>query len=104
METVVGLEKAVATILDLTNPLRIVLFGSRSRIDFKNDSDIDLFIIVPDDVQCKQLLHVIRNRLINPDFSYDVFMYTESEFRRKRLEGWRLFEEIERDGKIIYAA
>jgi predicted nucleotidyltransferase len=104
MDTVVGLEKAIATILDLTNPVRIVLFGSRSRIDYSNDSDIDLFVIVPDNVQCKQLLHAIRNRLINPLISYDVFMYTESEFRKKRLEGWRLFEELERDGKIIYAA
>lgn len=104
MDAIEGLEEAVATILDLTNPVRIVLFGSRSRVDYTNDSDIDLFVIVPDNVQYKQLLRAIRNRLINPVISYDVFMYTESEFRRKRLEGWRLFEEIERDGKIIYAA
>lgn len=45
-----------------------------------------------------------RRRLIDPDVSYDILVLTESGYRDKSREGWLLFAEIERDGKILYAA
>jgi predicted nucleotidyltransferase len=91
-------------ILETANPKRIVLFGSWARGEAKKDSDIDLLVVLPDGSATKEAIKAIRHSLISPYASFDILVLTESEFVARRTEGWRLFEEIDRDGKIVYAA
>ena len=98
------LDHAARVILESAEPKLIVLFGSRARGDSRQDSDIDLFVVMPDGSRIEAIDREIRRRLIDPNVSYDILVLTESEYRDKRREGWLLFIEIERDGKILYAA
>jgi predicted nucleotidyltransferase len=98
------LDRVSKVIVENAQPRRIVLFGSRARGNSKPDSDFDLLIIVPDGSCTEEIDRQIRRRLIDPDVSYDILVLTESGYRDKSREGWLLFAEIERDGKILYAA
>ncbi len=95
---------ATKTIVERANPLRIILFGSRARGEARQDSDLDLLIILPDGSSSSEVRKSIGRALISPFASFDLIVYTESEFGKKRLEGWSIFDEIERDGNVIYAA
>jgi uncharacterized protein len=95
---------ATKIIVEKANPKRIILFGSRARGEAQADSDLDLLIIVPDGTSSIDARRAIGRALISPETSYDLIVYTESEYGRMKLEGWSIFEEIDRDGKVIYAA
>jgi predicted nucleotidyltransferase len=95
---------ATKIIVEQANPNRIILFGSRARGEAQSESDLDLLIIVPDGASSIAARRAIGRALISPDASYDLIVYTESEYENKRREGWSIFDEIDRDGKVIYAA
>jgi predicted nucleotidyltransferase len=95
---------AKGIILEITSPKRIILFGSWARGEVQENSDIDLLVVVPDGTSTKEIATAIRCALISPFASYDILVFAEGEFELKRKEGWRFFEEIARDGKIVYAA
>ncbi len=95
---------ATKIIVEKANPKRIILFGSRARGEAHMDSDLDLLIIVPDGLSSIEARRAIGRALISPDASYDLIVYTESEYDKKKGEGWSIFDEIDRDGKVIYAA
>jgi predicted nucleotidyltransferase len=98
------LDNVAKRILENATPKLIVLFGSRARGESKLDSDFDLFILMPDGTSIEAVDHRIRRCLIHPKASFDVLVLTESEYRTKLQEGWLIFTEIQRDGKILYAA
>jgi predicted nucleotidyltransferase len=98
------MDNVAKVILENAAPKLIVLFGSRARGDSKLDSDYDLFILMPDGISIEATDRKIRRLLIDPNVSFDILVLTESEYRTKLQEGWLIFTEIQRDGKILYAA
>ena len=104
MDQVELIASATRIIVDRANPKRIVLFGSRARGDAHQDSDLDLLVILPDGASSSEARKAIGRALISPFASFDLIVYTESEYTQKRLEGWSIFDEIDRDGSVVYAA
>jgi uncharacterized protein len=96
--------RATKIIVERADPIRIVLFGSRGRGDAHKDSDLDLLIIVADGTPTGDMKRDIGLALQSAEASFDLILYTETAYERKRNEGWILFDEISRDGKVIYAA
>ena len=90
--------------MERANPKRIILFGSRARGEAHEDSDLDLLIIMPDGTSSREARKALDHALMSAYASYDLIGYTESEYEMKLHEGWILFDEISRDGKVIYAA
>ena len=101
-ETLIADAKKI--IVEKANPKRIILFGSRARGEAHNDSDLDLLIILPDGVSSSELRRSMDRALASPDASFDLLVYTESGYAKKPGEDWILFDEISRDGKVVYAA
>jgi predicted nucleotidyltransferase len=104
------------TINDLVNslkssdPYKIVLFGSYARGNPREDSDIDIMVILDNnDVaktykeRLKKYLSVQRLvREINYKIALDILVYSKEEFRTVKKYGNYLIDEIEKTGKIIY--
>jgi len=75
--------KLVHSIKKKLNPLKIIIFGSISRGDYHELSDIDLVIIGNYDLPFFQRIGLIID--LNPtDLEIEPLVYTESEFNRMR--------------------
>jgi predicted nucleotidyltransferase len=104
------------TIQDLVNslknsdPYKIVLFGSYARGNPREDSDIDIMVILDNNDVAKtykerltKYLSVQRLvREINYKIALDILVYSKEEFRMVKNYGNYLIDEIEKTGKIIY--
>jgi predicted nucleotidyltransferase len=62
----------------------VILFGSRARKDFKEDSDWDLLIVIDDTVTReikKEIAHLIRRNLAQENILSDVIIKTKEEIK-----------------------
>ncbi len=48
-------EELLRAVVDYFNPQRVILFGSRARGDAREDSDLDLLVVVDDDTPAEKL-------------------------------------------------
>lgn len=98
------LEQGLRIILQHSQPQKIILFGSRARGQASQDSDYDVFILLPDGSDPRETEMNIRLALMSPDASWDILLCTETEYRKRKSEGWTIIGEIEREGRLMYAA
>jgi len=67
--------------------LKIILFGSRVRNDFKKDSDWDLFVIIDKQIdfsQKRKITSAIRRRLAEADIPNDIIIQAESVVNNRK--------------------
>lgn len=80
---------------------RAILFGSSARGDADRWSDIDLIVIKRTDKRfLDRLAEIIE--IIQPDFAFDVFVYTPEEFDRMLEEENPFVTHAVREGHVIY--
>ena len=100
------IDAAIGNVLDIIvqgwDPLQIVLFGSRARGDHREDSDIDLLVVLEQCEDRKQTRWDIREALPTPLISTDVIVTTPTLWlKRAGLVG-----AVERkaliEGRILY--
>lgn len=75
----------------------IILFGSRAREDYKNDSDYDLLIIMGDNLTIRELRDIqkeIRKQLALQDIDADVLVKTQTIINDYKMK----------KGNVIYNA
>jgi hypothetical protein len=94
----------VNQIVALTDPDLIYLFGSRARDDFDPDSDLDLFIVVPDPVgNRRQRENELRRLFPGSSLAVDPWIMGRLEFEEtKNIVGGLAYPAIH-EGRLIYA-
>ena len=94
-------------IITKTLPIdKIYLFGSYAYGNPHKDSDIDLFIILKDEVEIREIDAAIQIRLAIADyqtFSLDLIVSKKSKYL-KRQNAPTLERKIAREGLLLYAA
>jgi predicted nucleotidyltransferase len=63
---------------------RIVLFGSRSRVDGDADSDFDILVVTETDLAPSRRTAKLRLALAGLDFPFDVLVVTPGELESRR--------------------
>lgn len=85
--------------------LKIILFGSRARSDFTEDSDWDIFVVVDGDLSFQEkqnILTKIYRRLAKMEDSYEIVIQSISKFEKnKNLIGY-LSYEVDKEGVVIW--
>ncbi len=82
-----NLENILEKIIPEFNPKKVILFGSRAKGSHSENSDYDLFFIVPDSNLSKTELAQKAQKLTwRLGHSIDYFFYTESEFNEWKSE------------------
>jgi predicted nucleotidyltransferase len=80
--------------------IKIVLYGSRARGDYDDDSDTDIAIIVRD--LSRELKHQIISRVADIEFEYlrslSTLVISEEDLRNLRNRERRIALDIEREG------
>ena len=91
----------VQKIIEDFQPQKIILFGSYAYGQPRDDSDIDLLVILPFTEKKSQKSLEILNK-IKPIFALDLLVRTPSEIQQRLEWGDFLLQEIFEKGKILY--
>ena len=79
---------------------RLTIYGSYARGEEREDSDIDLMVVLPDEKADFQMEELIRDSVIDigleDDFLFSVIVVTESQM--KRFKGFKVFDSVEKEG------
>jgi predicted nucleotidyltransferase len=95
----------VRRIVAVSGATRVILFGSRARNEEREDSDVDLFVIVPGsaeerDIKRRAISHALFDRRI----PLDVIVCTEDDVRQATSLGDPfIVDDILREGQVLYA-
>lgn len=88
----------------------VILFGSVSKGNYDDESDIDLLIIldidkIPETYEEKMELRLVISRSlrkINKKVPLDLLVYTKKEYEIMKKEGSSFLNEISSTGKKLY--
>jgi predicted nucleotidyltransferase len=102
--------KQIVKQLKPVDPYKIVLFGSQAKGIAKEDSDIDLMVILDNWLIPKTYAEDIKRYVfirtlllnINAHYGMDVKVYSRAEFQDRKENGSFFIEEIEKTGIVIY--
>ena len=84
------------------NQVKLVVYGSRVRGNFRWDSDLDILVLVDDRSFSREVVNIIRD--IAGDISWEttipisVMVYRESDFREERTP---FLKEVKSYGRIF---
>ena len=104
--------RAVAqAVYDAIRPLAVILFGSRARGDYRDDSDVDLLVIIDDDADDRAIYAAARvaahrklDELYDLRVGVDVLDFTKSRFAYCRRARNHVAGQALRDGVIVSEA
>ncbi|MDR3197508.1 MAG: nucleotidyltransferase domain-containing protein [Planctomycetaceae bacterium] len=96
--------------LKVSDPYKIILFGSHADNSATDDSDIDLMVVLDNNnvaTSYKERLdkklyirRLVRN--INYKIALDILVYSKEELKLIKENGNYFISEIEKTGKVIY--
>ena len=99
-----NLEKIKNIIIEEADPVKIILFGSRARGDYREDSDYDIMVLVnapyKDGHITDNIYHsLFRNRV---KCSTDVLVTSPDRFSELSSDAGLVYKIIKEEGKVIY--
>jgi len=84
-------------------PERIILFGSHASGHAREDSDVDLLVVMPFQGKGARKSAEILNR-VEPDFPVDVIVRTPRQMRERLADSDFFLRDVVKNGKILYEA
>ena len=96
------IKKVVQRILQVTQPVRIILFGSASAGNMTPDSDLDLLVIEEDMINERQESIRLRSSLGDLGLPVDIFAITRHRFEETKDVIGGLAYPANKYGRIIY--
>lgn len=84
--------------------LKVIVFGSRVRGDYRSDSDLDIFILVDHknrDIKDK-IVGIVYSHELKADISFAVTIFSLEEMKFNERLGSPFLESIKKEGIIIY--
>lgn len=96
------LSEAVDRIVQKFHPIRIILFGSWARGSAREDSDLDLLVVLPSVEHKRQAAIQIGNSLSNLPIGKDIIVTTPEDIEKYgKTVGDILLPALE-EGKVVY--
>jgi predicted nucleotidyltransferase len=96
------LEKAIEIIVQVADPDKIILFGSRARGDNKKDSDYDICVIKRDVEHRRKLAQQIYVSFCDIGAPIDVIVQTPDKFDELKDDPYFVYKQIAKDGVTVY--
>lgn len=83
-------------------PDKIILFGSRARGDFNDDSDYDLLVLKKNVKHRRKAVWRIEKYLRGTCVPTDLIVETPSRYDQLIKNPYMVYTEINKDGKTVY--
>ncbi|MYE87904.1 nucleotidyltransferase domain-containing protein [Candidatus Poribacteria bacterium] len=97
------IEQLMARIIELVQPLRIILFGSAARGEMGPDSDIDVLVVMPDGVRRRQTAQFLYRQIRGLGVPFDILVATPDDLERHQDNIGLIYHSILREGREVYA-
>ena len=94
------LQELVRRILEVSRPLRIVLFGSHARGQSGAHSDMDILVVVPSDSHRREVSALIYRNLVGFGRAVDLVVATPEDLERAPPS--LVYRTALRDGRELY--
>jgi predicted nucleotidyltransferase len=96
-----AIEDVVRQIVGKFRPLKIILFGSYARGDFRPESDVDLLVVMETTQKpVRQEIEICHN--IEYHFGLDLLVYTPQALAERVAMGDSFLKEALKEGKVLY--
>lgn len=99
-----ALDDLVTQIVTIARPVRVVLFGSSVRGDRRPWSDLDLLVVVPDGVPCRQLARRLYQEIHGIIIPYDLVVVNVSLLEQHSKTLGLIYHYALAEGEELYAA
>jgi len=94
---------AVQKIIEVSRPLKLILFGSYVRGEKNVNSDLDVLIIARDDIVNPRKESVrIRRALRGISMPMDIIVVPAEEWIKLNDKPGMIYREVLREGKVVY--
>jgi predicted nucleotidyltransferase len=95
-------QEIVRRIVSITQPERIILFGSASTGQMTKDSDIDLLVVDSSDCDAREERLRIRKALRDLDHAFDVFVMPPERFEETKNVIGGIAYPAHKYGRVLY--
>ena len=98
------ISEIVSRIVQAVSPVRIILFGSTARGQARQDSDIDILVVVPDGTHRRDTMTDIYRALRGSRLDVDIVVATVSDLAQYADTPGLIYREALAEGIQLYAA
>jgi HEPN domain-containing protein/predicted nucleotidyltransferase len=99
-----AIRDVVEQIVAESEPLRIILFGSRAQASTRSDSDIDLLVVMPEGTDRREAMVQIGSRIDRSHCGVDVLVATPAFLEAQADNPGLIYGQILRTGFDVYLA
>ncbi len=97
------LERLIARIVDIAQPLYVYLFGSRARGEAQGNSDYDFLIVEDRPVHTRRESARIRRHLRGFSVPIDILVARLEQFERYKNQPGLIYHKVLDEGTLCYA-
>jgi len=98
------LDEIVRRIVKVAKPDRIILFGSHARGDARENSDIDLLVVMREVTSPRDMVMRIRDAIVPLGISSDVLVTRGAEYDKWSEAPSTTLYWAKREGEVLYDA
>lgn len=97
------IEEAVQKIIEVSHPVKLILFGSCVRGDMNENSDLDILVVTEDHIESARKESVrIRRALRGISMPMDILVVPICRFEQLSQQPGLIYREARRTGKVVY--
>lgn len=96
------LDDIIHIIVEAVHPLKIILFGSAARGEWRQDSDVDVLVLMPDGTHRRKAAQEIYRHTGTLPCDVDAIVATESDLARYGDNYSLIYYPALREGRPIY--
>ena len=97
------IEQLVRRIIEIVQPLRIILFGSAARGELGPDSDIDVLVVMPEGVHRRQTAQLLYRQIRGLGVPFDILVATPDDLERHKDNIGLIYRTILQEGIEVYS-
>ena len=99
-----SLHSIVKKIVGAVNPIKIILFGSKSRGNENQESDYDILVIMPEGAHRRNTSKLLYKKIADTGLPVDIIVATPNDIVKHKNNIGLIYRSILVEGKELYAA